>query len=428
MGLFDNFFSKGPSDDISFEKQVRDVGIDSAAGRIADLLNEKINGRRDFAKQFVLEELDAASHGDEKAINFVVTSGVPAKEYEGAMQQTNWDEDDMFNQIQMLFRDFTFCISDSDLRATLSLAVVEKIMKKYLLGRYDSSENEVFDPDLLNLNIESNQSEDGLFCFLFTGLNAAFSSVPLNLIPESHEKNLFMMSFAYAGRTLSAGMFAQGLVSRSFFNESHNKFIEWQKGTEHSVQFQEEASAKAIEFLQRYDDRLTKELIGILVTFALNPNSIDHTENGTQYSYETIIEIFLKLLADGANQNSSTAKDFTPHVSGATKKSKPPKILVRAIDADGEKSAPFRIYDAKGEELPKQFFLKIETAENRDGEEVLRIGNGKLGLLVISRRPDYWENILNGFCREAKGMTVVLCEKFVDDIPSVATAKNAKAY
>jgi hypothetical protein len=292
MGLFESLFSEQSAEDVQFEKQIRTDGVPCASGRIADILNEQISGRRDFAHQFVLEELDAARHGDEQSVRFVRESGIPESEYKGAMQRTSWGEDDLFNRIQMLFRSFTFRIADSDLRTELSLGVVDRIMALYSLGKYAKNENfSDYKLDLLELEIESDQTKDGLFVFLFTGLNAAFSSVPLTSIPESHEKNLFMMSYAYAARTLSAGLFAQGLVGRDFFKESQRKFIEFQKVTDHSIQFQEKAAEVSFDFFQPYDDRITKELVGVLLSVAFDPNSIDNTEYGNQHSYEAIIQI-----------------------------------------------------------------------------------------------------------------------------------------
>lgn len=87
----------------------------------------------------------------------------------------------------MLFRSFTLRIEDADLRTELSLAVVDKIMEKYQLGQYEE-ENSTFDLNLLNLDIESDQTEHGLFLFLFSGLNATFSEIPLSKVPESYEK------------------------------------------------------------------------------------------------------------------------------------------------------------------------------------------------------------------------------------------------
>ena len=80
MGLFGKIFNglTGKPDrtqaEIAFEKAVIKDGHKYAGMRLAQIINEKITSKS-LAKQFVLEELDAARNGNDYAINFVKQSG-----------------------------------------------------------------------------------------------------------------------------------------------------------------------------------------------------------------------------------------------------------------------------------------------------------------------------------------------------------------
>lgn len=125
-------------EDADFESQVRRDGVQYAGKRIADVLNQRINSKS-LAKQFVLEELDAARGGNDFAINFVKNSGFRPSEYIGAMSQTSWEGDESeLEQIQLFVRSgFMSKISDIDLMVQLSTTVVDEIMKIWKLGKYE---------------------------------------------------------------------------------------------------------------------------------------------------------------------------------------------------------------------------------------------------------------------------------------------------
>ena len=153
MGLFSKVFRAvfGQSDGgktqggTDFEKQVRKDGVAHAGKRIAEELTERmeiLTARtgtkvKELAKQFVLEELDAARHGDEFAQNFARESGYKPSEYIGAMGETKWKgEESELEHLQLFVRVFTSKISDPTFRAKLSIAVVDEFMKHWKLGKY----------------------------------------------------------------------------------------------------------------------------------------------------------------------------------------------------------------------------------------------------------------------------------------------------
>ena len=131
---------------IDYENQVREDGVDYASKRIMDILNGEITSK-DLAKQFVLEELDAAIKGNEYAKDFAKNSGFKSYEYVGALNRTRWKgEESELERIQLFVREaFIFPIRDIDLMVKLSIAVLDRVMQRWELGKYlnDLQLNEV---------------------------------------------------------------------------------------------------------------------------------------------------------------------------------------------------------------------------------------------------------------------------------------------
>lgn len=124
-------FSKKKS---AFEQQVISDGIEYASTRVAQEILTKI-GSYEVALQFVLEEIEAASQGNKKALDFVKNSGFSESEYSGAMNNS-FDEVDGPGGPQLMLLNFVTQISDIDLMVSLRVAAVDKIMQTWQLGRY----------------------------------------------------------------------------------------------------------------------------------------------------------------------------------------------------------------------------------------------------------------------------------------------------
>jgi hypothetical protein len=119
-------------------------GLEHAAKRLAEILNEKIPSLV-VARQFIFEELDAARQGNSNAKSFAAQSGIPLNEYENAMKKS-WEEVDGANGPQQLLHHILLSQldHDRDLMLQMRFKVVEHIMKKWNLGTYaldNSSEN-----------------------------------------------------------------------------------------------------------------------------------------------------------------------------------------------------------------------------------------------------------------------------------------------
>jgi hypothetical protein len=103
---------------------------------MAEILNEKIPSLV-IARQFILEELDAARQGNSDAKSFAIQSGIPLNVYENAMRKS-WEEVDGANGPQQLLHHMLLSQldHDRDLMLQMRFKVVEKIMKIWKLGKY----------------------------------------------------------------------------------------------------------------------------------------------------------------------------------------------------------------------------------------------------------------------------------------------------
>jgi len=124
-------FSKKKS---KIEEQVRTDGTDHSSTRVAQEVLKKINSY-EVALQFTLEEIEAASQGNRKAIEFAKNSGFSESEYKGAMNNS-FDEVDGPGGPQLLLLTFVLEITDIDLMVSLRTNSVDKIMQAWKLGKY----------------------------------------------------------------------------------------------------------------------------------------------------------------------------------------------------------------------------------------------------------------------------------------------------
>ena len=119
---------------MDFEEQVRKDGVDHASLRIFQEV-QKLIGSYEVALQFVLEEIEAASSGNEMAINFAKNSGFSESDYKGAMDNS-FDEVDGPEGPQQFLLGFVLQIRDIDLMVSLRVTTVDKIMQHWNLGKY----------------------------------------------------------------------------------------------------------------------------------------------------------------------------------------------------------------------------------------------------------------------------------------------------
>lgn len=109
------------------QKLIERTGYEKSIEECAALVGQRITTIRAF-RQFILEELDAAQHGNAEAKAFVRSTGIPASEYNGAMSRS-WPEVDGPDGPQQLLVGICAQLGDdSEYVARFRIAVVKKIL------------------------------------------------------------------------------------------------------------------------------------------------------------------------------------------------------------------------------------------------------------------------------------------------------------
>ena len=205
MGLFSKVFSaifrsdsnSKSQEDIDFENQVKKDGYEYAGKRIADEINERITSK-DLAKQFVLEELDSARQGNEYTqIHFVKNSGFKSFEYVGAINKTRGEGNESeLEHLQLLLRTFMTRINDVDLMLKVWTTVVDEIMKRWELGKYENTNNMLYknrEKKLIYLVEKQHNQLEGILADMNNDLNAFMTEVLMN--SEDYEEKLLVMAY-----------------------------------------------------------------------------------------------------------------------------------------------------------------------------------------------------------------------------------------
>jgi hypothetical protein len=110
-------------------------GFEETASLCAEVINKNKIHSHKVALQFVLEELDAASQGNDTAKNFVNNSGFNENEYVGAMNNSFEEVDGPDGPQQMLLTQI-MSVSSMDTKVKLRVTIVDKIMQEWKLGKY----------------------------------------------------------------------------------------------------------------------------------------------------------------------------------------------------------------------------------------------------------------------------------------------------
>lgn len=109
------------------QKLIERDGLEKAIEECASFVASKIT-KIDVYRQFILEELDAAQHGNAEAKAFVRSTGIPAEDYDGAMRNS-WEAVDGAGGPQQTL--VAICMElgdDSEYVARFRIAVVKKLM------------------------------------------------------------------------------------------------------------------------------------------------------------------------------------------------------------------------------------------------------------------------------------------------------------
>lgn len=117
------------------EKLIDKEGIELVSKRFSEVILEMMPAE-DIVYQFILEEIEAASQGNDTAKNFAKNSGISPSEYKGAMSNSCPEVDGPGGPQQFIL---TLCMQlqpNVDLVVGLRTRIVDNIMKCSLLGKY----------------------------------------------------------------------------------------------------------------------------------------------------------------------------------------------------------------------------------------------------------------------------------------------------
>ncbi len=257
---------------------IEEYGIDFISKTLAEYVNQKIPSE-DVAVQFVLEELEAASMGNEMAKLFATTSGFDEDDYENAMRNSFEEVDGADGPQQLLLNLCMPLFPNQDLVAELRIKTVDNIMKEWKLGKYAPVENSV---RLVDVVKKVHTQYQGVFANINNDLSGCTEGQSI----------MIKMAYGYARRTAAAGLFLQGVFNRDNYEQASEMFKILQLQTGQSVEFQEEAAAQALELLQSYSLRLTKEIISKITSVVELNQVVSAYENDVYHEFNALLDFF----------------------------------------------------------------------------------------------------------------------------------------
>lgn len=124
------------------QQLIANDGIEHATERFEVIISRMLS-TREIARQFILEELDGASQGNEASQTFARSSGIPASEYKHALDNSNPEIDGPEGPQQLLLALSMQLIPNQALMAEFRCKVDDKVMKRFRLGKYASKDEQI---------------------------------------------------------------------------------------------------------------------------------------------------------------------------------------------------------------------------------------------------------------------------------------------
>ena len=263
----------------SMIETIENLGVDKTAELLAEYVNQKIPSE-DVAIQFILEEIEAASQGNELARIFAENSGFDEDDYIGAMNNSFEEVDGEDGPQQEILNLCMMLHPDQDLMADLRIKTVDNIMKHWKLGKYSPVNEKV---RLIDVVKKNNNLPEGIFANINNDLNDSVTS---------DNDIMILMAYGYARRTVAAAIYLQGTFNREHYNQASNVFKSLQLRTGQSIEFQEEAAQQAAELLASYNSRIDKDFIATVTNLVETNQVVSAYEHNIFYSDEQILEMF----------------------------------------------------------------------------------------------------------------------------------------
>jgi hypothetical protein len=170
-----------------------------------------------------------------------------------------------------------------------TLSSILKELENQKIINNNSTENHL---TLKNIVKKRNNLPEGIFANINNDLNDASREFDYSTENADYGEKLILMSYAYARRTVAAGLVLQGIFSIKDFQHAQKIFHSIQIETIHTKEFQELAFSLANQYILSYDTRLTLDVLQ-KITFPVMQNHSDEVKTakdlGIVYSYEDII-------------------------------------------------------------------------------------------------------------------------------------------
>ena len=139
MGLFDVFSKKKKNVAQNTVKSlIENDGMDIAAKSFAMIIIKRTIPNKEIATQFILEELEGMSLGDEMAKQYALTSGFNKNEFQGALKNSIEEVDGPAGPQQLLLSLSMALYPDRKLMSEFRVKVDDTIMQQWQLGKYAS--------------------------------------------------------------------------------------------------------------------------------------------------------------------------------------------------------------------------------------------------------------------------------------------------
>jgi hypothetical protein len=124
------------------ERLIEIHGFETAIKEFGKIIAEKIPNK-EIAYQFILQELDGASKGNDDSMRFAEESGLIPAEYEGALQNSIIEVDGPDGPQQTLLAMSLELIRNQKLAAQFRCRISDQIMQIFGLGKYSNVESRI---------------------------------------------------------------------------------------------------------------------------------------------------------------------------------------------------------------------------------------------------------------------------------------------
>lgn len=127
---------------MDLEKLIKEEGIEFTSKIFTEMVQDKLQ-TTEIAYQFVLEEIEAASEGNDTAISFARSSGISPGEYKGSMSNSRPEVDGPDGPQETLLWICSQLMPNTDLMVQLRTRITDNIMKSFSFGKYESQQSPI---------------------------------------------------------------------------------------------------------------------------------------------------------------------------------------------------------------------------------------------------------------------------------------------